>query len=736
MSPASAPGPSVGAPNAKSPTSRKRKRGRHAVACESCHRRKQRCNGSRPCFNCERRGVGASCSYGHLEDDGEKQAPRTRPPMTTSPAVNLATPVSPTSTPRIPAREADGPDEASSSSSRAIPSRSSSGGGRRQANDSGQDQASEDPVGNLFKSRDAPSFFGSSYFGPQAAAKIIQAPAPELSSGLPSKAQAGSTHSFRDEGGPFSQIWELLGLLPRKKSTVDRLTDCFLNELNWAIDAVHPTSFKAKYDTFWSRKFGFDDFATIDLRWLALLFVVMAYGVLLDCPKQRNREVQREVHETSQRFYWAARRAIVIAPTFYGESTDLVRAGVLVTRYLIYTRRVPESWLTTSFAMRMAQAQGMHIDGERWRLPRKETETRRRLWSNLYMLDKTIALALGRPFAIVDQQCLVKQASNVWLDELDDDDEAARVPEAPLSEPTASVFSRLAHELAVVVGKIQERCFGLFTVSYETVLTLDKEIETWRGRLPPYFELDGADTDKDERLPFLPWQRLHLHSMYHFARVTLHRPFLLRQSITNRYRHSHDVCIASACADLDMGLKLFGQPLNDRLKWSLGPHNLFNSALVLGIIAVRDPHSRRSQAILEDLAAYCEMQRNDVWLNEFALAEVKIVELCVKKARQSQPPAAAAAAAVPSTIVPLALADPAERPANQGVGQASVMPTQPQLPVESPDFDPLLAGLGLPFSTSSAQMTWDDPGFFLPENGDLSQWEHVLNTIMHDQTNA
>ncbi|GJC99337.1 fungal specific transcription factor domain-containing protein [Colletotrichum higginsianum] len=594
-----------------------------------------------------------------------------------------------------------------SSASGTIPSRSSSRGGRRQG-DSGQDQQSESLVGNLFKSRDAPSFFGSSYFGPQAAAKIIQAPAPELSSGLSQKGQAGSTHSFRDEDGPFSQIWELLGLLPRKKSTCDRLTDCFLHELNWAIDAVQPRSFKAKYETFWSRKFGFDDFATIDLRWLALLFIVMAYGVLLDCPKPRNKEVQREVYDTSQRFYWAARRAIVIAPTFYGESTDLVRAGVLVTRYLIYTRRVPESWLTTSFAMRMAQAQGMHIDGERWRLPERRP----------------------RRDAGFDQQCLVKQASNVWLDDLDDE-EAAGVPEAPLSEPTASVFSRLAHELAVVVGKIQERCFGLFTVSYETVLTLDKEIEAWSGSLPPYFELEDPDRGKDDRLPFLPWQRLHLHSMYHFARVTLHRPFLLRQSITNRYKHSHDVCIASACADLEMGLKLFGQPLNDRLKWSLGPHNLFNSALVLGIIAVRDPHSRRSQAILEDLAAYCEMQRNDVWLNEFALAEVKIVELCVKKARQSQPPPP------PGTLVPLALASASpSRRSSQPAGPTPVMQTQPQLPVESPDFDPLMAGLGLPYSTTSAQMTWDDPGFFLPESGDLSQWEHVLNTIMHDQTSV
>ncbi|KAK7704208.1 hypothetical protein SLS57_010591 [Botryosphaeria dothidea] len=281
----------------------------------------------------------------------------------------------------------------------------------------------------------------------------------------------------------------------------------------------------------------------------------------------------------------------------------------------------------------MAQAQGMHIDGERWRLSRKDTETRRRLWSNLYLLDKTIALSLGRPFAIVDQQCLVEKASNVWLDDMDDET-AASAPVLPVSEPTPSLSNRLCHELAIIIGAIQEKCFGLFTVSYDTVLALDREILEWRNRLPPYFRLEDPDLSLDSRLPYLAWHRLHLHSMYHFARVTLHRPYLLRPSITNRFRTSHDACIASACADLSMRLQSLSQPLQDRLRWTLGPHYLFNSALVLGIIAVRDPFSHRSLAILEDLAAYCAMQRRDIWVNEFALAEVKIVELCIKKARE------------------------------------------------------------------------------------------------------
>jgi hypothetical protein len=503
---------------------------------------------------------------------------------------------------------------------------------------------------------------------------------------------------------------------------VDRLVDVFITELNWTIDAVHPASFKAKYDLFWERKFGFDDFATIDLRWLALLFIVLAYGVFLDCPTPKNIEVQRELQETSLRFYWAARRAIVIAPTFYGESTDLVRAGVLVTRYLIHLRRAPEAWLTTSFAMRMAQAQGMHIDGERWRLSRVETETRRRLWSHLYMLDKTIALAIGRPFAIVDQQCLVKRATNVWLDD-ESDERAASLPVSPLTDPTLSVCNILAHDLAKIVGKIQERCFGLYTVSYDTILALDREIVEWEASLPAYFRLKDPDTTLDESHPFLFWNRLHLHSMYHFTRVTLHRPYLLRQSITNRFRHSHDACITSACADLSMRMDYFRQPLHDRLKWTLGPHHLFNSALVLGIIAVKDPHSRQSHAILEDLIAYCEMQRADTWLNEFALAEVKILELCIKKATQFR--STGSSMTVPGDQ------DSNNMPSYNHIQNA---PTTHEETFPTPQTDLSAETLpGLAAGPYDSQAPWGDPAFSLLESTDLQQWENILNSITQDQ---
>lgn len=698
---------------------KKRKRGRQARSCTACHRRKQKvpttllvcfyrcltrlaqCDGALPCFNCTRRNVAASCEY---SEEAEAHRRETMSPRRVS---------------AEPEQRHEAPSQIPASVTESVPTERGNSNGRNSP------EPRDAQVGDLFRSRDAPSFFGSSYFGPQAAAKAIEAPAPDLSSGI--SHAAGSAHSFRDVGGPFSQIWDLLGLLPRNKRSVDRLVEVFMAELNWTIDAVHPASFMAKYDQFWERKFGFDDFVSIDLRWLALLFIVLAYGVYLDCPKPKNNDVQRELQETSLRFYWAARRAIVIAPTFYGESTDLVRAGVLVTRYLIYVRRVPESWLTTSFAMRMAQAQGIHIDGERWRLPRKETETRRRLWSHLYMLDKTIALAIGRPFAIVDQQCLVKRATNVWLDD-ETDESAATASELPLSQPTLSLCSSLAHDLARVVGDIQEKCFGLLSVSYDTVLSLDREILQWESKLPLYFRLKYPDTSLDHLHTFLYWNRLHLHSMYHFARVTLHRPYLLRKSITNRFKTSHDACISSACADLAMRIDYFQQPLHDRLKWTLGPHHLFNSALVLGIIAVKDPHSPRSHAILEDLTAYAEMQRADIWLNEFALAEVKIVELCVKKANQFRADRAAEATQnrpgdAPST----------DRAPPEVFNDRS--PTAINDDFTSPDTnfsgDTLPNLAGGPFQW---QAPWGDPSLTLFEPIDLRQWENVLDNITQDQT--
>ncbi|KAE9373259.1 hypothetical protein N431DRAFT_465556 [Stipitochalara longipes BDJ] len=76
--------------------------------------------------------------------------------------------------------------------------------------------------------------------------------------------------------------------------------------------------------------------------------------------------------------------------------------------------------------------------------------------------------------------------------------------------------------------------------------------------------------------------------------------------------------------------------MGDRLRYNISAHQLFNSALILGVIVVRDPHNPQTESILDDLRAYCSKQNADTWINDFDLAEVRVIELCISRARQSR----------------------------------------------------------------------------------------------------
>lgn len=493
--------------------------------------------------------------------------------------------------------------------------------------------------------RGAPSYHDHSYFGVQAAASLMQLPSPNIPTGAHSL-HAGeppyysdATQSFCNERGAYTHVWELVGYIPRRKAVVDRLIEAFLKDLNPVFDSVHEETFRAHYQKFYDRKAGSDDLETIDLRWLSLLFIVLAYAELLVCPPVCSIERQRESEEASLHFYWAARKAVVIAPTFSGESADIVRAGIMITRYLVHLRRTSESWLTASFATRMAQAQGMHIDGASWNLPRKVVEVRRRLWATLYNIDRTVCLALGRPYTINDKHCMKMEIPNVWVDDMTAEEASFAKPQ-DISDPTQSVFYQYQQYLTDILGEIHDQFYSLTAsrelhTSYDKVMLIDRALLDWKENLPAYFRLNAPDTSMDAARPFLPWQRRYLHGEYHFARITLHRPYVLLPSMTDRFHYSREACVSSACADLAAKMDQVQPSMADRLKLHVCSSQVYNSALVLGIIVVQRPFERRSLLIVEELQAYCARQKADRWVNEFERAEIKIIELCIARVRES-----------------------------------------------------------------------------------------------------
>ncbi|KAI1632541.1 hypothetical protein F4809DRAFT_645328 [Biscogniauxia mediterranea] len=294
-------------------------------------------------------------------------------------------------------------------------------------------------------------------------------------------------------------------------------------------------------------------------------------------------------------------------------------------------------------------------------------------------LDKTIALAVGRPFAIIDQQCLVKLASDVWLDEMSEEG-AAGEPERSFSEPTLSLRSRLSHELAMIVGKIQERVEQTASAQH---------VPTTSSRVDAPSTLSPAAVDYGP----LPPQPRRLHN-------------------------------------LAMRLEYSGQPLADRFKWTLGPHQFFHSARwrwASSWCGTRTRAGRRRCWKISRHTARCS--GGHVWSDEFAIAEVRIVELCIKKARQMWAAASREAASAPLPPPPPSTDDPPSPIIGAKEGQ------QQQHQWNDP-----LAGDSAANLFSSAvgggSTLWDDPSYPFPEAGDLSQWENVLNSIMQDQLNT
>lgn len=665
-------------------------------ACLECHKQKQKCNRQQPCSNCVRRGIPHDCIW----PTTSKRHHVARPSLSTqqSPA-SQAQPIAPARVPQI-----HEPRSTINSFSAVT-------------------EGSVSRPGQLFRVRDAPSYHGNSYFGHHSAAALMGDRSSDLSDGIHvgyshRTRLGGSSQPFRSERGPYAQLWELLGSLPRRKATVDKLIRLFFDELNVTFDAVHEKTFMRHYEEFWDRKAGCDDLANLNLRWLSVLFIILAFAELLSCPQPCSVEAQRECEDSSLHFYWSARKSLVIAPSFYGESPDLTRAGILITRYLIYAKRISESWLTGSFAVRMAQAQGMHIDGEHLQLPRKVIETRRRLWSQLYSLDVSIALALGRPNSINEKHCVFKEIGNIWVDDMSNEEAALAQPSDLETNPTPSALLIFQHRLSRIITQIYDMQFSVASAtdssaSYDEVMRIEDLLQLWKDALPSYFSLD-ADLRMDRQYPYLRWHRQYLHTAFHFARITLHRAFLFRSSITDRFRRSRDACISSACADLQIKLSLHNPTMAERIKADSGTQQLSNSALILGIIAIQSPYAPQTEGILNDLQSYCYQQYRDPWANEFGLAEARVVELCIARTQQARQSPADPQVNSSTTV----LRSVSDHASSHGIS-----------PIHSSNA-PYTTGVGAGLSTGSS-MTGTEPWSFneFPELMDFTYWEGLIDNL-------
>ena len=203
-------------------------------------------------------------------------------------------------------------------------------------------------------------------------------------------------------------------------------------------------------------------------------------------------------------------------------------------------------WTTLGLAVRVGQSIGLHVESEELKGMNAhallKAETRRRLWYSIYVLDRLLALQLGRPPAIHDDDCNVPLPSRIDDTKFDWDAETYPLDTGEVS--SSGDYFLYVIEFSRIVGFVlrdlycprREKKDGLLTTR-----TLDMRLSEWKHSLPRPLRFHIGHTFEKSiifkrqvinhlsppfRVEANKVQRNMLAIKFHHLRALIHRPYL------------------------------------------------------------------------------------------------------------------------------------------------------------------------------------------------------------------
>ncbi|KAH8791387.1 fungal-specific transcription factor domain-containing protein [Hyaloscypha finlandica] len=527
------------------------KRQRTAQACESCKRRKQKCNGVKPCQTCAKRGL--SCVYGAPEDDADGILPSPKRRMV-DPASNGHT--------SGPAHQIS-PETGHTQSSPQAPKWTPVTDNHRLIVNELQD----DDVKLAAPSKGL--FLEGQRDVPKAGLNILGADSALVSAGSVSEKDEEAevynyTRMLQDPSGrllyigdsatlsflqlirmivdnvagpsPFTldprrhRIVENIITLPENirhthllpdRQTANILVESYFTNINGLVEVFHRKSFMTTLDTCYS------DPLSVDPNWLCLLFLVLAIGLVMAAPSPGTREdaiIQKLKGERADRaevFYLDAKHLKDPSAGFEDAGFWSIQALTLMAVYNLAVSKRNAAYAFYGMAVRSAFALGLHREETMCIFSSAEQSIRRNLWRSLFVLDRFLAASLGRPTAIRESDCSGTTLST---------GEKAPFPQAPFPTASNANFTgphALGLEASVrschVIGVILEKVYSKRKISTKIAQEIADACKAWNKTLDPSLHYQQAKSAS----PAQGIAILHVNLLYCHSIVLLTRPFFL-----------------------------------------------------------------------------------------------------------------------------------------------------------------------------------------------------------------
>ncbi|KAF5370087.1 hypothetical protein D9758_001267 [Tetrapyrgos nigripes] len=277
-----------------------------------------------------------------------------------------------------------------------------------------------------------------------------------------------------------------------------------------------------------------------------------------------------------------------------------VQCFILLSSFLCSINCLPQAWLLVGQAVRTGQDLGLHRSPRRLTISPIEKETRRKIWWGVYSLDRMLAVALGRPLGINDSDCDVEFPVEVDDEDLPEYFQGASMNSKPLSLMSGSVALTKLYQIG---GRVLREVYALENCKdsleperkaelQKTIEVLDNELTQWCNDLPAVFK-SQSQTDQQVSMGAV------LCSHYYSMLTTLHRNFIpvKRDQLVTPKSTSKAVSSARSCIRLAPSMKNV-VPSSHHLAFFI--QHLFSSAVILLLYAMHANDARASAAAMEE----------------------------------------------------------------------------------------------------------------------------------------
>ncbi|KAL4872214.1 hypothetical protein BDV12DRAFT_183183 [Aspergillus spectabilis] len=572
-------------------------------ACDSCKRRKQKCNGEQPCTICIQRRKESECHF------SDKPARLLRPSNDPKEAMLLSEHLVPT-----PQRQ--------TAMDHLLNSLEDTSASLEQQVTGDKDGAAPVPkVARLL--RDGQGKF--MYIGDSASLSFLQSVRRivSLSIGRCEFTEDTSRHSMLEafQSSSTTQTGPLVD--PPSNDEAQRLARQYVLATSPLLDLFDLEEFHPRLANWIGNPTGDEDTVS------SIFYLVLAIGAQVS-----------DTNQTLAEQYFVSGRQLAFSAFTETPSLYTIQSYVLISMYMLGACRRNGAFMNLGIALRAAYAVGIHRKDANSLFTARERRARERVWKSLRMMDLFLSASLGRPPATSDF-------------DYDPREDEIRKGSLLQQEQISTTVVSLCRIFERVITEVYMRQ----VVSINVAENISNQHRTWVRNLPAFLQMQTERLESKTLEESLA--AAHVFGSYYWSIILLTRPFLVfwvsqyvrskkgsagapeAQNGTSRLSLFADACVYSALRGLDVvdGLARF-ENLPRRLPFLI--NSVFNSAVVLGaaffadydnllpleeglnkaekfleLFVPHDPHSCRYIQIIKYLnAAVAEYvtQRNRHWM--------------------------------------------------------------------------------------------------------------------------